>query len=268
ERRQAHPPPDPAAHRGAPQGFGEAREEDRGGNPGPHPQHPAGRARGDQEGPESLPDDRGRGQEGPRRAPEADRCVHHKSGRDPQEEGGGDHRNLNSTVVEISLPALRHNLRQVARRVGTVSIIAVVKANAYGHGVVPVTRTLLTAGAHQLGIARSSWPPTLRLDGLMSHLASADSHDGASAENQLARFRELLDAAKSAGLAVPAAHIANSAAILRFPASYFDLVRPGLMLYGYVNGPSAAADLRPALSWKTHIVQVKHVGAGQPVSYG
>src|SRR2546425_802204 len=320
ERRQAHPPPDPAAHRGAPQGPGEAREEDRGGNPGPHPQHPAGRARGDQEGPEGLPDDRGRGQEGPRRAPEADRCVHHQSGRDPQEEGGGDHRNLNSTVVEISLPALRHNLRQVARRVGTVSIIAVVKANAYGHGVVPVTRTLLTAGAHQLGVAtvaegqelrhagitapilvmggifpddvpllqelnltpvlpsrdailmaarlvksrsaplpvhlkvdtgmsrlglaqeeflgilRSSWPPTLRLDGLMSHLASADSHDGASAENQLARFRELLDAAKSAGLAVPAAHIANSAAILRFPASYFDLVRPGLMLYGYVTG--------------------------------
>jgi len=259
---------------------------------------------------------------------------------------------LNSTVVEISLPALRHNLRQVARRVGTVPIIAVVKANAYGHGVVPVTRTLLAAGARQLGVAtvaegqelrhagitapvlvmggvfpddvpllqelnltpvlpsrdailmaarlvksrsvplpvhlkvdtgmsrlgltreefldslRSTWPPTLRLEGLMSHLASADAHDGASAEDQLARFRELLDAAKSAGLAVPAAHIANSAAILRFPASYFDLVRPGLMLYGYVNGPTAAADLRPALSWKTHIVQVKCVGAGQPVSYG
>ena len=259
---------------------------------------------------------------------------------------------MNSTVVEISLPALRHNFRQVARRVGTVSIIAVVKANAYGHGAVPVTRTLLTAGAHQLGVAtvaegqelrhagitapilvmsgifpddvpllqelnltpvlpsrdaiftaarlvhprsaplpvhlkvdtgmsrlgltkeefldilRSTWPPTLRLEGLMSHLASADARDGESAENQLARFRELLDAAKSAGLTVPAAHIANSAAILRFPASYFDLVRPGLMLYGYVNGPAAGADLRPALSWKTHIVQVKRVGAGQPVSYG
>ena len=259
---------------------------------------------------------------------------------------------MNSTVVEISLPALRHNLRQVARRVGTVPIIAVVKANAYGHGVVPVTRTLLTAGAHQLGVAtvaegqelrhagitapilvmggifpddvpllqelnlipvlpsrdaifmaarlmhsrsaplpvhlkvdtgmsrlgltreefldilRSDWPPTLRLEGLMSHLASADAGDGESAENQLVRFRELLDAAKSAGLAVPAAHIANSAAILRFPASYFDRVRPGLMLYGYVNGPAAAAELRPALSWKTRIVQVKRVGAGQPVSYG
>src|SRR2546430_16664743 len=40
------------------------------------------------------------------------------------------------------------------------------------------------------------------------------------------------------------------------------------MLYGYVNGPAAAAELRPALSWKTRIVQVKRVGAGQPVSYG
>src|SRR2546430_9947254 len=40
------------------------------------------------------------------------------------------------------------------------------------------------------------------------------------------------------------------------------------MLYGYVNGPAAAAELRPALSWKTRIVQVKHVDAGQPVSYG
>lgn len=259
---------------------------------------------------------------------------------------------MNSTVVEISLPALRHNFRQVARRVGTASIIAVVKANAYGHGAVPVTRTLLTAGAHQLGVAtvaegqelrhagitapilvmsgifpddvpllqelkltpvlpsrdavlmaarlvnpraaplpvhlkvdtgmsrlgltkeefldilRSDWPPTLRLEGLMSHLASADARDGESAENQLARFRELLDAAKTAGLTVPAVHIANSAAILRFPASYFDLVRPGLMLYGYVNGPADGADLRPALSWKTRIVQVKRVGAGQPVSYG
>jgi alanine racemase len=259
---------------------------------------------------------------------------------------------LNSTVVEISLPALRHNLRQVARRVGRVPIIAVVKANAYGHGAVPVTRTLVTAGADQLGVAtvaegqelrhagitapilvmggifpedvpllqelnlipvlpsrdailmaarlmnarsaplpvhlkvdtgmsrlglareefldilRSDWPPTLRLEGLMSHLASADAGDGESAENQLVRFHELLDAAKSAGLAVPAAHIANSAAILRFPASYFDRVRPGLMLYGYVNGPTAAPELRPALSWKTRIVQVKRVGAGQPVSYG
>jgi alanine racemase len=119
-----------------------------------------------------------------------------------------------------------------------------------------------------LDILRSNWPPTLRLEGLMSHLASADAPDGASAEDQLARFRELLDAAKAAGLTVPVAHIANSAAILRFPASYFDLVRPGLMLYGYVNAQTATADLHPALSWKTRIVQVKHVGAGQPVSYG
>src|SRR2546422_10255472 len=115
---------------------------------------------------EGLPDARGRGQEGPRRAPEADGFVHHQSGRDRQKEGDGDHRNLNSTVVEISLPALRHNLRQVARRVGTVPIIAVVKANAYGHGAVPVTRTLLTAGAHQLGVATVAEGQELRHAGI------------------------------------------------------------------------------------------------------
>src|SRR5437899_10309085 len=123
-------------------------------------------------------------------------------------------------------------------------------------------------GEEFLDILRSDWPPTLRLEGLMSHLASADAGDGESAENQLVRFRELLDAAKSAGLAVPAAHIANSAAILRFPASYLDLVRPGLMLYGYVNGPSAAAHRRPPLSWSTHTVQGQPAGAGQPADYG
>src|SRR5207237_10050481 len=49
-----------------------------------------------------------------------------------------------------------------------------------------------------LDILRSTWPPTLRLEGLMSHFASADAHDGASAEDQLHRFRALTDTATSA----------------------------------------------------------------------
>ena len=257
---------------------------------------------------------------------------------------------MNPTVAEISLPALRHNLQQVVQRIGTAAILAVVKADAYGHGAIPVSRTLLAAGAHQLGVAtveeglalrgagvtapilvmgdigdiptiqranltpvlpsrdavetaarladprtvplcvhlkvdtgmsrlgltpdealsmlKSGWPPTLQLEGVMSHLASADEPDDKPTEQQLARFRTFLDAIRSAGLKVPTAHIANSAAILRFPASRFDLVRPGLMLYGYSTGSSRAADLRPALTWKTRVIQTKRVAAGQPVSYG
>jgi alanine racemase len=78
----------------------------------------------------------------------------------------------------------------------------------------------------------------------------------------------ILDAAKSAGLTLPLAHIANSAAILKYPSSHHDLVRPGLMLYGYAPGQTAAPELRPALTWKTRVIQVKKVGAGQRVSYG
>ncbi len=234
--------------------------------------------------------------------------------------------------------------------VGPAAILAVVKANAYGHGAVPVSQALLSAGAHQLGVAtveeglelrnagitapilvmggvydiptiqrsnltpvlpsrdaveaaarladprtvplhvhlkvdtgmsrlgvtpeealallRSGWPPNLHLEGVMSHLASADEPDGGPTEQQLARFRAFLDAIQSAGLKVPTAHIANSAAILRFPSSRFDLVRPGLMLYGYSSGPTPSVDLRPALTWKTRVIQVKRVDKGQPVSYG
>jgi len=257
---------------------------------------------------------------------------------------------LSPTVVEIHLPSLRHNLQEVTRRVGTAAVLAVVKANAYGHGAVPVSRALLAAGAHQLGVAtveeglelrdagmtapilvmggvhdiptlqrsaltpvlpsrdaveaaarlaapqpaplrvhlkidtgmgrlglapdealallRSGWPPNLHLEGVMSHLASADEPDGRETEQQLARFRAFLDAIRSAGLPVPTAHIANSAAILKYPSSHLDLVRPGLMLYGYASGPTPSADLRPALTWKSRVIQIKKVEKGQPVSYG
>jgi len=119
-----------------------------------------------------------------------------------------------------------------------------------------------------LDVLTSSWPATLQLDGLMSHLARTDEPDAAPTEEQLARFRALLDAVKSKRVPVPLAHIAGSAAILRFPASHFDMVRPGLMLYGYAPGSIRSADLRPALAWKTRIVQVKRVKPGQAVSYG
>ena len=57
-----------------------------------------------------------------------------------QEKGGGDHRDLSLILAEISLPALRQNLKEVARRVGSSIILAVVKANAYGHGAGPRRR--------------------------------------------------------------------------------------------------------------------------------
>ena len=259
---------------------------------------------------------------------------------------------MSPTVVEIHLPALRYNLLEVARRVGPAKILAVVKADAYGHGAIQVSRALLAAGAQRLGVASvqeglalraagltapilvlgglfpdeasalleaeltpvlssleavralaplaaqrpvplpvhvkvdtgmgrlglspdeardlltSGWPKALHLEGLMSHLACADQRDPTATEQQLTAFRALLDAVKSSGLTIPICHIAGSAGILRFPTSHFDMVRPGLMLYGYTPGMIGGADLRPALTWKTKIAQVKRIPAGHAVSYG
>jgi alanine racemase len=113
-----------------------------------------------------------------------------------------------------------------------------------------------------------AWPPALHLEGLMTHLASADAGEGEAAETQLASFRQLLDWIKQAGVSMPLAHVAGSAGILRYPSSYFDMVRPGLMLYGYAPGNFHAGRLEPVLTWKTRIVQVKPVPKGHAISYG
>ncbi|HEY7677316.1 MAG TPA: alanine racemase, partial [Candidatus Methylomirabilis sp.] len=87
---------------------------------------------------------------------------------------------------------------------------------------------------------------------------------------QLARFQELLAELEVTGLRPPIAHAANSAALLRFPAARFDMVRPGIACYGL--RPSADTrlppDFRAALAFHTEIAQVKPMPAGTPISYG
>jgi len=104
--------------------------------------------------------------------------------------------------------------------------------------------------------------PSLRLEGVYTHLASADS-DAAYARLQLGRFRTALAAVRRAGVKVPLAHAANSAAALRFPASRLDMIRPGLAAYG-LYGPG----FEPVLSLKSRIVFIKNVGRGVPIGYG
>lgn len=108
----------------------------------------------------------------------------------------------------------------------------------------------------------------LRLEGLMTHLADADAEDPSYTELQLARFRKVLTELQDAGLTVPLAHAANSAALLRYPQAHFQLVRPGLMLYGY--HPSlhvSAPQLKPVLTLSSHIVQIRSLAPGESTSY-
>ena len=109
----------------------------------------------------------------------------------------------------------------------------------------------------------------LRLEGLMTHLADADNADPAYTKIQIERFQVVLAGLRQAGLSVPLIHAANSAAILGHPAAHFNLVRPGIMLYGYSTAPQSgqAATLQPVLSLRSRIAQVRSLAQGDSVSY-
>jgi alanine racemase len=116
--------------------------------------------------------------------------------------------------------------------------------------------------------ALPSWK-SLRLEGLMTHLADSDGDDPGHAEQQLETFRLLLDQLRKRGVTVPMAHAANSAAIIRFPRSHFSLVRPGIMLYGYHTLPDSVRcpALKPVLSLRTTVMQMRTIQPGESVSY-
>jgi alanine racemase len=108
------------------------------------------------------------------------------------------------------------------------------------------------------------------LQGVFSHFANADAADLAHARAQLEQFRQVLEFFPQRGLPQPLAHMANSGAILQLPDSYFDLVRPGIMLYGVYPSHEVARTVRvhPALTWKTRPVLSKILPPHHPVSYG
>ena len=115
--------------------------------------------------------------------------------------------------------------------------------------------------------------PGVQVAGIFSHFSVADSTDPshqAHTDSQLAAFEAVLAQLRAEGLCPPLVHMANSAATLVRPASYFDMVRLGIALYGLQ--PSLDVPLppqfRPALRWKTQVAQVKTLPAGAPVSYG
>jgi alanine racemase len=110
----------------------------------------------------------------------------------------------------------------------------------------------------------------VEVEGIFSHFANADSPDLTHARLQLERFNEVLCFYEKHSLPVPIRHMANSNAILQLPESYFDMVRPGIMLYGVYPSSEAARSIQiqPALSWKSRVVYFKVVKPGHPVSYG
>jgi alanine racemase len=106
----------------------------------------------------------------------------------------------------------------------------------------------------------------IRMDGVLTHLASAFTESTDYTEAQLSGFLQYLETVRAHGHDPRYMHSANSVSITRFPHSHMDLVRPGIMLY--TEGESDRLDLRPVMKLKSRIIQLSRVPAGTPVSYG
>lgn len=114
----------------------------------------------------------------------------------------------------------------------------------------------------------------LEVKGIFTHFAVADEQNDDLTPKQFARFCALLAELERRGIHIPTKHCSNSAALLRYPQYALNAVRPGVALYGLPpdscaqSGIFGACGLKPAMTLKTCVMQVKHLKAGDTVSYG
>ena len=113
----------------------------------------------------------------------------------------------------------------------------------------------------------------VKVEGLFSHLASAEVVDSQQVDEQMARFERAVALAKQSSVLPVYQHIANTSAIATRPKAWMNFVRPGIALYGYqlpslLEGKSFDLPVQPVLSWKTRIFSLRDVAAGQAIGYG
>jgi alanine racemase len=109
----------------------------------------------------------------------------------------------------------------------------------------------------------------IRVEGILTHFADADLKDLSFARYQLTEIKQIWTKLEKAGIKIPYCHIANSAAIMHFSRAHLNLVRPGLMLYGYSPLESETrVRLSPVMQVKSRVIAMRHVPAGISISYG
>ncbi|MGH8902713.1 MAG: alanine racemase [Egibacteraceae bacterium] len=137
----------------------------------------------------------------------------------------------------------------------------------------------LDTGMRRVGVPQPGWEDALRLvrasnglrlEGLWSHFAVADEPDHPFIAHQSREFRRGIDLATSLGARPDLIHLCNSAGTLALHEDHYDMVRPGLAIYGLEPAPGLAAScpLRPALAFRSQLSLVKPLAAGEAVSYG
>ncbi|MFB0533135.1 MAG: alanine racemase [Desulfatiglandales bacterium] len=167
---------------------------------------------------------------------------------------------LDQTVCSLELAEA---LDQEARKVSVQVNVHVKVDTGMGRiGVKPEGALDLVRKISQFG--------NLKLTGIFTHLSCADEADKAFTKKQIEIFDSAVREIEASGIDIPKKHIANSAAILDLPESYYDLVRPGIMIYGLYPSKhvSRSIELKPAMTLKTRVLYLKSVPAGTPISYG
>lgn len=144
----------------------------------------------------------------------------------------------------------------------------------------------LNTGMNRVGMDLKNLPAFLEaiesaehlvVEGVFSHLASAEIYDGPNLEAQVARFNDAICKIRNSGIQPVYYHITNSSGIVSCESAWMNMVRPGISLYGYylpftsvISGspdPSMELPVKPVLSWKTRIVDMREVEANQPLGY-
>lgn len=193
---------------------------------------------------------------------------------------------VDAPVLLLSLPMpaeipdlIRHRLTPL---VADETMAELLQAEAVRQGVVTGVHIKIDTGMGRIGcrpeetiiLARKvDGSPNLRLQGVCTHFPSADGADERSralTNQQIERLRELTVELRRAGIDPGIVHAANSGAILDYPSAYFDMVRPGILLYGYYSSADQPRTLpvRPVMELVSRIVFLKRVPAGTPISYG
>jgi len=171
---------------------------------------------------------------------------------------------------------LKHNLAITASSIDKIKMI---DETAEQMKVKAVVHLKIDTGMERIGVHHYNAEEFLEVaykcknvlvEGIYSHYANAEAEDLTHAKLQLERFYEVLTFFDKRSIKPPVRHFANSGAILQLPEANFDMVRPGIMLFGVY--PSAevkkTVDVKPTLSWKSLVVYFKVIKAGQPVGYG
>ncbi len=173
--------------------------------------------------------------------------------------------------------AIRHDIDLTA---GSAALVDQIALAAEGAGKPARLHLEADTGMSRGGATAADWPALVgaalaaesagraKIVGLWSHFACADIPDHPAIGQQLEAFRAAVTAAERAGARPEVRHMANGPATLTLPDSYFDLVRPGGAVFGLCTLPGGVPDwLRPAMTVRARLIQVKRVPARTPVSY-